>query len=136
MDLLDASGRRVHLAYDTGVPTVLYYFSPSCRWCNRNWANVEHLAAATRGRYRFVAVTTAADVRAVIAAHRLDVEVLGALDESRRRALGLGGTPQTVVISPQGVVQNVWVGAFADKTADEIGRFFTTRLPGLTPPTP
>ncbi len=45
--------------------------------------------------------------------------------------MGLGPTPQTIVISPQGKVLKSWVGAYHDKTQREVETEFGVLLPGL-----
>src|SRR5689334_2940168 len=39
--------------------TIVYYFHPDCRWCQRNADAVVALERQTRGRFDFVALTTA-----------------------------------------------------------------------------
>ncbi len=134
MDLVTAAGQQVRLTYDeSDRSTILYYFSPSCRWCERNWANVEALANATTDRYRFVAVTAAAAGQASAGGRPRSFEVYGGLSERDRRAAGLGGTPHTIVISPTGLVQRAWMGTFRGENQREIEAYFGVTLPGVPP---
>ena len=48
------------------------------------------------------------------------------------QSLGLGSTPQTIVVSPEGKVLKVWTGAYDDKLKSEIEDYFGTQLPGLS----
>ena len=59
---VDVSGRPRTIAFPADLPTVVYFFSPTCGWCERNWANVAAIARRSDGRFRFVAVTQAADL--------------------------------------------------------------------------
>jgi hypothetical protein len=125
-------GTRVTLAFTSSrMPTILYYFDPSCRWCERNWNNVVTLAGATQARYRFVAISTATELQPFVARQRLPVEVYGGLDPADRRAMGLGGTPHTVVLSADARVLASWVGAFDTRVQDKVQRYFGVALPGL-----
>ncbi|HSC07941.1 MAG TPA: hypothetical protein VLD59_14040 [Steroidobacteraceae bacterium] len=47
LDGVTTSGVRSRVAFDDGKPAVIYYFSSACGWCERNWPNVEALAAAS-----------------------------------------------------------------------------------------
>src|SRR5881409_3609007 len=52
------------------------------------------------------------------------------LDEKESRRLGLGHTPQTIVVSKEGKVHRNWIGAFIQSRSD-VEQFFGVRLPGL-----
>jgi hypothetical protein len=47
-------------------------------------------------------------------------------------SLGLGSTPQTIVISSQGKIEKNWIGAYGDDTKKEVEDYFGVVLPGLT----
>lgn len=127
-------GRIIDLAdAASGVPTILYYFSPSCGWCERNWSSVSVLEKETRGRYRFIALAETSDLRATRATHNLEFDVVGGLKASDRQALGFMGTPQTVVISPEGRVLRTWTGAYGARVREEVEAYFNVGLPPVTP---
>ena len=132
----DVDGRAVRLTVGAGLPTVLYYFSPSCTWCERNWTNLEALTAGANGRYRVVAVTAARDVKAFVEERHLKVEVLEALPDEALRAYRFSGTPHTVVIDQAGLVTHEWRGAYLDRIAGQIEDLFDLVLPGLSEPGP
>jgi hypothetical protein len=48
------------------------------------------------------------------------------------RALGLGSTPQTILISPEGEVLKSWAGAYVGRVRPEVEVFFGVNLPGLS----
>ncbi len=134
MSLVDSRGRSVVVRYDDGaLPTILYYFSPSCRWCRDNWPGVIELERETRGRYRLVAISTARDLGQVQAEHRLPFAVYGGLADRLRRSAGLAGTPHMIVLSPSGHVLNAWVGAFTDRTRADVEKYFRFELPEFVP---
>ena len=81
----DDNGNSVMVNYQTDRPTVLYFFSPSCGWCERNWSNIRSLANETKGKYRFVLVSTEYPETAFLTSRGLTfAEVLGGLSLARR----------------------------------------------------
>lgn len=114
-----------------GRPTVLYFFSTSCKWCERNWPNVKALQAAAADRYRFVALAIENDLREYAASRQLFVEMIGGLRKDVAGALRLGPTPQTLVVSPDGLITHEWVGAYVGRNQRQIEELFDVALPGL-----
>jgi len=47
-----------------------------------------------------------------------------------RSAYQLGGTPETIVISPENKVMGVWRGAYESGVKQEIEKFLQVQLPG------
>lgn len=116
------------------VPTVLYYFSPTCTWCDRNWANIQALDRGAQGRYRVLLVTRARGVRQYLAQRGLNVEVVEGISESTAAGYKLTGTPQTVVASIEGIITHEWRGAFTPRIERKIEELFGVSLPGLVVP--
>ena len=127
------AGAPVDLSF-AGRPTILYYFSPKCAWCERNWLNVKALAAALAGRYRVVGLSTSSDVAAYVQERGLSFEIYAGLTPDLTRAYYLGGTPHTVVISAAGRVERNWAGAYTPRVQREIEQAFGITLPGLSMP--
>jgi hypothetical protein len=127
-------GRRVPLSSgDAPDGTIIYFYSESCGWCERNRPNVRALRKAVRGRYRFVAVTT--DPRSTGDMQDSDgADLSGTVSQDTRRAMGLGGTPHTLLLSPDGVVLQSWRGAYSGSTLREVQTYFGLSLPGLEAP--
>jgi peroxiredoxin len=116
-------------------PTVVYVFAPNCIWCTRNLANVKTLVAQGKGRYRFVGLALTNDLLALrhyVAEQGLDFPVFARLagepDAMRRLA---SSAPQTIVVSPDGIVIRSWAGAYTSDDAVEVESYFQLRLPGL-----
>ncbi len=126
-------GQPRTITFSGGLPTVVYFFSPTCGWCERNWANVAALARASAGRYRVVGITATTDLKGFAAARGLDFEILGGVPEDATRALGLGGAPHTLVVSSQGRISDEWIGAFDGRRKRAVEDFFQIELPGLLP---
>ncbi len=126
-------GQPVRMTFDAGLPTVLYYFSPTCGWCDRNWTNLEAVAANAKNRYRVVAITSAQGIQSYAEKHALRVEVLEALPENVLDAYRFAATPHTVVVDAYGFVTHEWQGAFMNGVANRVEDLFGLVLPGLSP---
>jgi hypothetical protein len=130
-DALSPTGDHLRITFPTDVPTVLYHFSPTCGWCERNWANISELATRTEGRYRVVGVSTVAVSPTFVRDRAIQFEVASMVSEDVARAYRLGGTPQTILVSADGRVLQDWKGAYVGIQAQELEGYFGLRLPGL-----
>lgn len=124
-----ADGSASTLTWNDG-DTVLYYFHPDCRWCQRNADAVAALERQTRGRFAFAAVTTAR-----YDAHPARVPTYWAFGDGERRRLHLSGTPQTLVVARGGRVLQSFAGAYTGTTRQRMERFFQVALPEIAPAT-
>jgi peroxiredoxin len=131
---LDLDGKPHTISYqDTGKPTVLYVLSPDCIWCDRNRENIAKLTELG-DRFQFIGLSlTNAGLRDYVTKHQLKFPVYTNLTPETVTSLGLGTTPQTIVISPEGRVLKNWTGAYDDRKRGEIEEYFETRLPGVIP---
>jgi hypothetical protein len=129
---LTLDGRPRVLRFDEGQPTVLYFFSPTCRWCEENWSNVRALSAEQSGRFRFVAVAAETALIDFARSRNLDFEIVGGVSSTTLKALGFGATPHTLVVSSLGLISQEWVGAFQGRKQRSIESFFEVKLPGLS----
>jgi peroxiredoxin len=126
-------GQAVDVRFD-GRPMILYYFSPNCGWCERNWTNVKALVAAVGDRYRFVGLSSVPDVSAYVARHEIPFEVYSGLTLESARMYHFGGTPQTVVVAADGRIAHAWSGAYRNQLQREVERALGIVLPGLSEP--
>jgi hypothetical protein len=119
------------------VPTVLYVFSESCGWCTRNAPAVASLHSQAQSRFRFVGLSVKpiggngsqkADASTPVAFESYFV-TYDAASWMRR----IGGTPTTLVISPDGVVVQSWPGAYTAKNKTEIEGYFQVKLASINP---
>jgi len=129
-----AEGMPVLRPVARDVPTVLYYFSPTCVWCDRNWDNIRALDRGAKGRYRVLLVTRARGVRQYMTDRGLDMDIVEGISESTIEAYKFNGTPQTLVASIEGVVTHDWHGAFTPRIERQIEELFGVSLPGLVAP--
>lgn len=130
---LDQNGRPTVIRFDRNVPTVLYFFSPTCGWCERNWENVRAVAEQAEGRYRVVGIAAETSLGDFAAKRHLSFEVYGGVSEEARNAMALSGTPRTIVVSAQGLITHDWTGAFSGSVALAVEGLFGLELPGLRP---
>lgn len=113
-------------------PTVLYVFSPTCIWCDRNLNNVKALKSKVEQSHRFIGISLSSDGLSEYAnLHQLDFPIYKQPSQETIKQLGLGSTPQTIVISPQGKVLKSWVGAYGS-SKPEVESYFGLKLPGVT----
>jgi hypothetical protein len=127
-------GKQHTISYgDTDKPTVFYILSPSCIWCVRNQSNIDQLARLKGNEFRFIGLSLAEPgLKDYVEGHQLNFPMYARLTSETSRSLGLGGTPQTIVISPDGRVLKNWTGAYIEHLRPEVEAYFGIRLPGLT----
>ncbi|MCS6806944.1 MAG: hypothetical protein RMM98_09760 [Acidobacteriota bacterium] len=128
----DLKGKQETISYaGYSMPTVLYIFSPTCVWCDLNTENIKTLVAFSRNTFRFIGLSlTEAELQEYLNIHQLNFPVYELLPDTIGR-LGLGVTPQTIVVSPEGKVLRNWIGAYGGRTQREVEAYFGIALPGL-----
>jgi hypothetical protein len=112
--------------------TVLYVFTPPCSWCARNMDNFKTLLGEEGGEYRFIALSLSDDTLAeYVAKNDLKLPVYSGLSTDTKAAYKLSGTPQTIVVSPDGRVLQNWMGAYVGDQKSQVEAFFRVTLPGI-----
>ncbi|HWB87324.1 MAG TPA: TlpA disulfide reductase family protein [Bryobacteraceae bacterium] len=131
LSVRDLSGKPTLIEYQQQkTPTLLYAFSPSCSWCKRNTAALHDLSRLIGSRYRLVGLAlSSAGLEGYLAEHPIDFPVYTGVPASAIDAYRLRSTPETIVISADGVVLRVWTGAFEGPNKEDIERYFSVRLP-------
>jgi hypothetical protein len=90
------------------------------------------LMAAAGKRFDFVPISLgAAGVSAYWAGIGARGAVYTAPSTATRSAYGLGGTPQTIVIGPDGKIVNNWSGAYTGDALAQVSSTLGVKLPGL-----
>lgn len=132
MSAFTVSGAPVTMNFRSGgLPTVLYVFSPTCRWCARNMPNLKALQKGAAGKYRLVGVSLSpVGLNEYSAAHGLEFPILTKVDPKFVSRCHLGGTPQTIVVSAASRVLQSWMGAYDDDTKAQVERALGVPLPG------
>lgn len=131
---VNLNGKAEDITYSSDPrPTVIYAFSPSCKWCARNYDNLQHLIKEKSANYRFVAVSLSDEgLNNYVATHQLAIPIYTGLSEDVEKKYRLGVTPDTIVISPQGRVLGNWLGAYSGQQKSQVEEFFHVSLPGIT----
>jgi peroxiredoxin len=112
--------------------TVLYIFTPPCSWCARNLDSLKTLLDKEGGQYRFIGLSLSEEaLPEYVAKNDLRLPVYSGLSPETLKAYKLGGTPQTIVITPEGRVLQDWVGAYVGDQKSQVEAFFHVSLPGL-----
>jgi hypothetical protein len=86
----------------------------------------------TVGRYDFVGVSLESKDLAKYVT-QLDYPVVTDFSPATKSDYKMGGTPATIVVSPDNKILRVWTGAYKEPTITEISTYFGVRLPGLAP---
>lgn len=131
---MNLAGKQETISYaEHSKPTVIYVFTPSCTWCDRNNENINAIVGLKRESFRFIGLSLADDgLSRYVESHHLTFPVYRSLTPESIEMLGLGSTPQTIVISPEGRIVKNWVGAFGGGLKPQVEEFFNVQLPGLT----
>jgi len=130
----DLDGRTVMINYgSTNVPTLLYIFAPDCEWCAKNVSNVQYLATEARGNCRIIGLSLSSDnLRDYAVRNNLNFPIYAELQFAVTRQYKMGGTPQTILVSPEGRVLRNWPGAYVGARQQEVEDYFHIQLPGVT----
>jgi peroxiredoxin len=130
---LDGKSETITYA-DSTRPTVLYVFTPQCVWCARNLDNLKTLVDRKGRDYRFIGISLSKEgLEKYVANHQLTFPIYTEISKEAGEAYEMGGTPQTVVISPQGKVLQSWPGAYAGDQKSQVEKYFDITLPGIQP---
>lgn len=137
MEAKSLDGSPASVSYEGALPTVFYVFSVTCHWCEQNLDNIKALSASASGRYRFVGISLDRDDPTVVsdyaAKNGLAFPIYYSPSLATLKSYKLGGTPHTIVVTPDGKVVNDWAGAYNLETRAEVENFFSVSLPGIRP---
>jgi len=121
LQVTDLSGVRRTLMFNSGGrPTILYVFSPFCRFCEENESNLHAMLLKTRARATLLRVSlTDVTLREYVTKHQIADPVYVASPDSINK-YRLSFTPQTVLVGASGSVQKVWSGVFSPTIESEM----------------
>jgi hypothetical protein len=112
--------------------TVLYIFSPTCSWCERNLNNARAIAGGAGSRYQFVAVsTTDTGLEDYVRSRHVQWTIIKNVTFENLRSYRFKGTPHTIFVDAGGVVLGSWSGAYTDSVEHEVQAALGVALPGL-----
>lgn len=131
----DTNGNTISMSYgDAEFPLIIYVLSPGCSWCTRNKNNVAALANGVLGKYRLLGLSLSSDgLKEYVEKNEITFPICSNLSYDTISSYKLGGTPETIVVSPQGKVIKFWRGAYEGKVKEEVESYFRISLPGLVP---
>ncbi len=126
-------GSPITFRYDaTQRPTLIYVFSPTCVWCQKNLRNFEDLYSKVGADYNFIGLSISEEkLEAFVADHNWEFPVLKEPTPATVLAYRLGSTPQTILVSQDGHVLRNWSGAYIGEVKNEIEEYFGFPLPGI-----
>jgi hypothetical protein len=127
----DTDGRRISISYGSDDKNVLLYvFSPTCHWCDRNKANIAAIVKANPS-LRIFAVNIGPPLSQT---ERLKLPFSSVVRPSLAtlKAYRFAGTPATLLIGSNGKVLANWSGAYVDSVAASVSERLGVSLPGLT----
>jgi hypothetical protein len=123
-------GKRTVIGYGGTKGTILYYFSPSCIWCQRNWDNLRAMQAAVGDRFRVIGLSNAPRTAQYVREQGLPFDTFTNVSATFLKKYQLTETPRTLVVSTEGRVLRDWSGAYVGRTQQEVEAFFSIKLPG------
>ena len=110
-------GQDVVISYQSGDPTLLLVFSPTCPHCKRNWPVWSRLTQVAKN-CRVVYVNVGGDSSASRLEHNLGAaKLVEGLDPQSVLDYSLFQTPLTIYVSAKGQVEQVWSGEIAPADA-------------------
>lgn len=130
----DLSGKEIKMTWPSSENklTVVYLFSPNCIWCRRNIENFKAMGTATHSGYRLVPISlTSAGLSKYVEKFGLVFPVYVDPVVPNGGAFAYSGTPETLVISPNGTVKRVWRGAFTEAVKREVEAYLGVQLPSM-----
>lgn len=130
----DLQDHRVNIDWGSdGRSSLVYVFGESCIWCSRNMANIRTLATAANSQYRVIGVSLSdVHLRSYTQQNKMAFAVYKNATMADGKPFDADGTPETLVVSPSGLVTKRWLGAYQGETERQIEKTFEVRLPGLT----
>jgi len=112
--------------------TILFLFSPTCYWCNRNMANFKAIASSQQNSYNVIGISlTDNKLLDYIEHYNIDFPVYTNMLDNTRNMLMARRVPQTLVVSSDGQVVKLWLGAYRGETKRDVEKYFNVNLPGL-----
>ena len=124
-DAKDEGGKDLRIEFPHRKPTLLYVFSPTCGYCRMNETAFQSLAQAVGSKYRVLRIAlTETGLEEFKDTFRPSEPLLTSPEPGLRRALRLGSTPQTFVLSPEGTVAKVWAGYFEGPIRADVSGYF------------
>jgi peroxiredoxin len=128
----DVEGKPLTIGYgEDPRKTLLLVFSPQCRACKENMPNWQAiLKQIDRDAYRVVAASVRTEeTRKYLQQYGIsDLPAIADVDLKVKAAYNMSVAPQTILISPNGVAERVWIGRFNDDDKHDLGAILNIEL--------
>lgn len=133
-EAVDVDGHPFNISFRNSATTILYLLNPQCHWCARNLANIKTLSTTEGSSLRIIGLSLASpQLKSYASSSGLDFPIYSIESLEPLKAVGAGGTPDTLLVAPGGKVIKHWTGAFSGTLILEIDKYFGVKLPGLLP---
>lgn len=114
-------GSHVRIDHAGSKSTLLYVFSPSCVWCERNASAIKAIVSAAGDRFEVVAVSPVPVSKDQAVEKGLaPASVITGISPSILQQAHFGATPTTLLVEPGGRISHVWAGAFSREAMSDI----------------
>jgi len=115
----DINGNEISIRYSEDQPsTLIFWFSPTCASCEENISFWNDLYTGTGSEfYRFLGfcACTPEEARSMTEESELLFPVICATDQYIVDSYRGNVIPQTVLVSPEGKIRNVWPGELTER---------------------
>lgn len=110
---------------------LIYWFSPSCHWCEENRPNIDAVARNYKKSYEVLGISSnGEDVKTYLAETALAFPV-ATVESGDPIVRKFGPTPTTLLVTADGKVEHVWRGAYGPSTKAEIEATLALSLPKI-----
>lgn len=120
----DINGNAISLQYAPTQPhTLLLWFSPTCSACEENlyfWNDLYRDYNSNRVRFLGMCAGDPEQARTMVADYNLRFPVIYLNDPSLVETYKGNVLPQTVFISPEGAIREVWPGSLREEQKEDI----------------
>jgi peroxiredoxin len=125
----ELTGKTITISFsEISQPTILYIFTPQCHWCFENLDNLKILEKQSQGKFRLIGLSLNKDeLENYIQKNGIDFPIYTVSTEVQS-VYKFGGTPQTLVVSPDGKVIKNWTGIYVDEVGSEVESYFNFKL--------
>jgi hypothetical protein len=109
---VDTNGNPLSIIPGKGKRTVLFVFSPTCKFCEANWKNWSDALSKqpVTANIAFLSALPSLPPDYLTNHVTLGHPVLARVDGGTKSDYHLSSTPQTIVIGKDGLVEKVWLG--------------------------
>lgn len=120
---LDFDNKPVNFSTADRRATVVLVYSPTCHYCEMNWANWRNLIAnVNSSRVRFIAADVTSNAHADFLGEKgvKGIDSIHRVDPGELVSMELDLTPQTILIGADSRVKHVWSGVLSPKDLSDL----------------